>query len=33
MTAPTAAVGADACPLIRPGGAFTARFAVWVEEA
>jgi aldose 1-epimerase len=33
MTAPTAALSADACPLVRPGAAFTARFAIRVEPA
>jgi aldose 1-epimerase len=33
MIAPTNALGAGTCPLVEPGGAFTARFAVRVEEA
>jgi aldose 1-epimerase len=33
MAAPTNALGAGTCPLVEPGGAFTARFAVRVEEA
>jgi aldose 1-epimerase len=33
MTVPTNALGADSCPLVEPGGAFTAGFALRVEEA
>jgi galactose mutarotase-like enzyme len=33
MAAPTNALGAGICPLVEPGGAFTARFALRVEEA
>jgi galactose mutarotase-like enzyme len=33
MAAPTNALGAGTCPLVEPGGAFTARFALRVEEA
>ena len=32
MTAPIDALGRDACPLVAPGGSFTATFAVRVEE-
>jgi len=32
MTVPTNALGAGTCPLVEPGGAFTARFALRVEE-
>jgi aldose 1-epimerase len=33
MAAPTNALGAGTCPLVEPGGAFTAAFALRVEEA
>jgi len=33
MTVSTNALGAGTCPLVEPGGAFTARFALRVEEA
>jgi aldose 1-epimerase len=32
MAAPTNALGAGTCPLVEPGGAFTARFALRVEK-
>jgi aldose 1-epimerase len=32
MTAPTGALGSGACRLVEPGGAFTARFAIRVEQ-
>jgi galactose mutarotase-like enzyme len=33
MAAPTNALGAGACPLVEPGGAFTAHFALRVQQA
>jgi galactose mutarotase-like enzyme len=33
MTGPTAALAAGTTPLVQPGDAFTARFAVSVEDA
>jgi len=33
MTTPTDALTADACPLVDPGGSFTARFSIEVEPA
>jgi hypothetical protein len=33
MTGPVAALAAGTAPLVAPGGAFTARFTVLVEDA
>jgi galactose mutarotase-like enzyme len=33
MTVSTNALGAGTCPLVEPGGAFTAGFGLRVEEA
>jgi aldose 1-epimerase len=33
MTGPTAALAAGTCPLVEPGGSFTARFTIAVEDA